>query len=115
MDPASTPRDSAIEFVLNGHTRSVTDVNWSIFDPDVVATCALDSWVMTWDMRTGGKKPASSYSGWRGALFILVSGRRCPMTNAQPARRRSSGIDRIRTCSLPLMTVESSSGTSGRV
>ena len=41
---------SPIEHALYGHDRAVTDVNWSPGAPEVLATCAMDGWVMAWDL-----------------------------------------------------------------
>lgn len=40
----SGSNNSAIEFVLPVHTRAITDINWSAFHPDVLASCSLDTW-----------------------------------------------------------------------
>lgn len=58
---------SPIETVLAGHDRSITDINWSIFEPDVLATSSLDGWIRVWDLRMSGKRSVSAYSGWQGA------------------------------------------------
>lgn len=43
-DDHSGSNNSAIEFVLPVHTRAITDINWSAFHPDVLASCSLDTW-----------------------------------------------------------------------
>ena len=53
----------SIEFVLHGHTRAITDINFSAHDPDVLATCAVDSFVHCWDLRVPNK-PVISFSDW---------------------------------------------------
>lgn len=57
--PASDP----IEFVLHGHTRAITDINFSAHNPNVLATCAVDSFVHCWDLRIP-QRPAISFSDW---------------------------------------------------
>ncbi|RMZ81340.1 hypothetical protein DV738_g2147, partial [Chaetothyriales sp. CBS 135597] len=52
-----------IEFVLHGHTRAITDINFSAFNPDLLATCAVDSFIHCWDLRTPSR-PALSFSDW---------------------------------------------------
>ena len=58
----SSPQD-CIEFVLHGHTRAITDINFSAHNPDVLATCAVDSYVHVWDLRTP-MRPSVSFSDW---------------------------------------------------
>lgn len=61
---------SPIEHALYGHRRAVTDINWSPGSPEVLATSAMDGWVMAWDLRTGygstgrGRKPIWRVSTW---------------------------------------------------
>ncbi|KAL9625634.1 MAG: hypothetical protein Q9160_000347 [Pyrenula sp. 1 TL-2023] len=53
----------SIEFVLHGHTRAITDINFSAHDPHKLATCAVDSFVHCWDLRTP-LRPVVSFSDW---------------------------------------------------
>lgn len=53
----------AIECVLHGHSRAITDINFSAHHPDILATCAVDSFVHCWDLRYPGR-PAVSFSDW---------------------------------------------------
>lgn len=52
-----------IEHVLHAHTRAITDINFSAHHPDVLATCAVDSFVHCWDLRLPAK-PVISFSDW---------------------------------------------------
>jgi WD repeat-containing protein 59 len=52
-----------VEFVLHGHTRAITDINFSAHHPDVLATCAVDSFVHCWDLRVPAR-PVISFSDW---------------------------------------------------
>ncbi|GAM84237.1 hypothetical protein ANO11243_022310 [Dothideomycetidae sp. 11243] len=52
-----------IEFVLHAHYRAITDINFSPFHPDVLATCAVDGFVHSWDLRVPSR-PAISFSDW---------------------------------------------------
>ncbi|KAJ5484767.1 hypothetical protein N7539_004755 [Penicillium diatomitis] len=54
---------NSIEYVLHAHSRAITDINWSAFHPDVLATCAVDSFVHCWDLRTPSR-PVISFSDW---------------------------------------------------
>ncbi|KAF2839815.1 hypothetical protein M501DRAFT_737379 [Patellaria atrata CBS 101060] len=52
-----------IEFVLHGHSRAITDINFSAHHPDVLATCAVDSFVHCWDLRIP-LRPAMTFADW---------------------------------------------------
>ena len=52
-----------VEHVLHGHYRAITDINFSAHHPDVLATCAVDSFVQCWDLRAPST-PAMSFSDW---------------------------------------------------
>lgn len=52
-----------IEHVLHAHSRAITDINFSAHHPDAIATCAVDSFVHCWDLRTPSR-PAISFSDW---------------------------------------------------
>jgi WD40 repeat protein len=71
LSPSLT--NSPIEHTLNAHTRAVTDINWSPGSSEMLATCGLDGWIYTWDLRTGygsrsgtggGRKPVGGFCGW---------------------------------------------------
>ncbi|KAF3942373.1 hypothetical protein ABW19_dt0202347 [Dactylella cylindrospora] len=57
------PASNAVETVLHGHSRAITDINFSAHNPDHLATCAVDSFVHIWDMRTS-RRPVLSFSDW---------------------------------------------------
>ena len=64
------PSKNAIDVVLNGHTRAITDINWGAFSPEQLATCALDGYVHCWDMRTP-QYPVTSFRDWdAGAIQV---------------------------------------------
>ncbi|TNY21305.1 hypothetical protein DMC30DRAFT_416147 [Rhodotorula diobovata] len=75
---------SPIEHALYGHDRAVTDVNWSPGGPELLATCAMDGWVMAWDLRTGygsmgrGRKPIWRVCGWGSPATQVKFNRREP-------------------------------------
>jgi WD40 repeat protein len=52
---------SPIEYTLTGHTRTVTDINFSVFELDAIATCSLDGQILTWDLRAAGRRPSSGF------------------------------------------------------
>ena len=62
---AATNARSSIEHYLHAHTRAITDINFSAHHPDVLATCAVDSFVHCWDLRQP-RRPAVSFADWFG-------------------------------------------------
>ncbi|BGP34712.1 hypothetical protein JCM10296v2_006534 [Rhodotorula toruloides] len=78
---------SPVEHTLYRHTRAVTDINWSPGSPEVLATCAMDGWVMAWDLRAGygggggrgrGRKPIWRVCGWGAPATQVKFNRREP-------------------------------------
>ena len=59
----AAPAANAVEHVLDAHTRALTDINFSAHEPDLVATCAVDSFVHCWDLRTPSR-PVISFADW---------------------------------------------------
>ena len=53
----------SIEHILHAHTRAVTDINFSAQHPDILATCAVDSFVHCWDLRNPAR-PAMTFCDW---------------------------------------------------
>ena len=72
----STPQAS-IEHVLHAHTRAITDINFSAHHPDVLATCAVDSYVHCWDLRRP-EKPALTFCDWFAGATQVKWNRRDP-------------------------------------
>ncbi|KAG7736448.1 hypothetical protein KL911_004829 [Ogataea haglerorum] len=60
------PSHNAIEHVLHSHTRAITDINFHPNHPELLATCSVDTMVLSWDMRSP-QKPINSWSDWRAA------------------------------------------------
>lgn len=56
---------SPIEHTCLGHERSITDINWAVFQCDSLATCGIDGNVLCYDLRQGGKRPTVRFCGWR--------------------------------------------------
>lgn len=57
------PSTNAIEHVLHGHTRAISDINFNRQHPDLLATCSVDTYVHAWDMRSP-KRPFFTASSW---------------------------------------------------
>ncbi|CAM1501824.1 Fc.00g038080.m01.CDS01 [Cosmosporella sp. VM-42] len=53
----------AIEHSLQGHSRAITDVNWSAHHPDLLATCSVDGYVHSWDLRKP-RQPVLTFCDW---------------------------------------------------
>src|SRR5436305_1064757 len=67
------PSHRAVERVLHGHSRAITDINFSAHNPDHLATCSVDSFVHLWDIKTP-KKPVMSFCDWfAGATQVKVN------------------------------------------
>ncbi|KAI8596525.1 hypothetical protein EDD21DRAFT_388013 [Dissophora ornata] len=60
----------AVELILHAHSRAITDINWSPFHPDLLATCSVDTFVHLWDLRTP-IKPANSFCAWTAAATVV--------------------------------------------
>ncbi|GAB7348104.1 hypothetical protein MBLNU459_g6127t2 [Dothideomycetes sp. NU459] len=93
-----------IEHTLHAHTRAITDINFSGFHPDLLATCAVDAYVHCWDLRTPSR-PVVSFSDWfAGATQVKW--------NRQDSHIIASSHDRYlriwddRKGALPLKTIE---------
>ncbi|ODV61757.1 Mtc5p ASCRUDRAFT_56190 [Ascoidea rubescens DSM 1968] len=61
------PSDSpdAHKHVLHGHSRAITDINFHTKNPNMLATCSVDSYVLIWDLRTKNEVPVLKCSDWR--------------------------------------------------
>ena len=60
---ALSTSQGSIEHVLHAHSRAITDINFSAHHPDILATCAVDSFVHCWDLRHPSK-PALTFCDW---------------------------------------------------
>lgn len=69
------PSDSAIEHMLHGHQRAITDINFHSLHPEILATCSIDSYIHVWDLRDP-KQPAHSFADWRAGATQVKWNRR---------------------------------------
>ncbi|RLV91653.1 Maintenance of telomere capping protein 5 [Spathaspora sp. JA1] len=58
------PSNNAIVEILHAHTRAISDINFHPFDAEILATCSIDTFVYSWDMRAP-RKPVAQWSEWR--------------------------------------------------
>ncbi|ODV77657.1 uncharacterized protein CANTADRAFT_27368 [Suhomyces tanzawaensis NRRL Y-17324] len=58
------PSSNAIVNVLHRHTRAITDINFHPSNPEVLATCSIDTFILSWDMRAP-RKPVAQWAEWR--------------------------------------------------
>eukprot|EP00126_Sphaerothecum_destruens_P007224 Sdes_comp19748_c0_seq1m11759 len=49
-----------LQHVLQAHTRSISDLHWSVFEKSTIATCSVDTLIHIWDIRDP-RKPSSSF------------------------------------------------------
>ncbi|CAI5755705.1 unnamed protein product [Candida verbasci] len=64
----SRPSNNAIANILHSHTRAISDINFHPFDPEILATCSIDTFIMSWDMRTP-RKPVAKWAEWRAGAI----------------------------------------------
>ncbi|KAK7209824.1 hypothetical protein V2G26_017002 [Clonostachys chloroleuca] len=65
--------NGAIEHSLQGHTRAITDINFSAHHPDLLSTCSVDGSVHSWDLRRP-RQPVLTYCDWfAGATQVKYS------------------------------------------
>ncbi|KAM4721286.1 GATOR2 complex protein WDR59 isoform 2-T2 [Rhinophrynus dorsalis] len=58
-----------IDTSLQGHTRVISDLDWSVFEPDVLVTSSIDTYIYIWDIKDT-RKPAVSLSAVAGASQV---------------------------------------------
>eukprot|EP01117_Protostelium_nocturnum_P017821 TRINITY_DN7324_c0_g1_i1.p1 TRINITY_DN7324_c0_g1~~TRINITY_DN7324_c0_g1_i1.p1 ORF type:complete len:990 (-),score=267.00 TRINITY_DN7324_c0_g1_i1:50-3019(-) len=72
-----------LQCTLQTHQRAVSDLAWSLFDRNVLATCSADTYINLWDMRDP-KKPIKkeSFCGWTAGATQVKWNRHNQMTLA---------------------------------
>lgn len=56
---------------LRGHTRMVTDIDWHGKNPNLLASCSIDTFSHIWDLRDS-RKPTLSFSAVCMCKYIRV-------------------------------------------
>ncbi|KAG1704370.1 GATOR complex protein WDR59 [Nymphon striatum] len=54
---------------LHAHSRVISDLNWSPLEPNLLATCSVDTYINIWDVREP-RKPSNSFSAVAGASQV---------------------------------------------
>ncbi|KAM5138755.1 GATOR2 complex protein WDR59 [Mantella aurantiaca] len=54
---------------LQGHTRVISDLDWSVFEPEVLVTSSIDTYIYIWDIKDT-RKPTVSLSAVAGASQV---------------------------------------------
>ncbi|XP_036149984.1 GATOR complex protein WDR59 isoform X3 [Monomorium pharaonis] len=54
---------------LKAHTRVVSDLNWHPKEPDIIASCSIDTFIHIWDIRDS-RKPCMSLSAVAGSSQV---------------------------------------------
>lgn len=93
----------AIEHSLQGHSRAITDMNFSAHHPDSLATCSVDGYVHCWDLRRP-RQPAITFCDWFAGATQVKYSRQDPFIIAS-AHERLLHIWDERKCSEPLRTI----------
>ncbi|XP_053211853.1 GATOR complex protein WDR59-like [Panonychus citri] len=65
-------RNPEPEILLKGHRRVVTDFNWAPFDPNILASCSMDTFVYVWDLREH-RRPCLGFSSVVGPSQVKWS------------------------------------------
>lgn len=55
------PSNNAIQVIMHGHSRAITDINFHSETPDILATSSIDSYIHCWDLRDP-RRPVQSFA-----------------------------------------------------
>lgn len=72
LNQKATSDHAPIQLTLDAHQGIITDINFSAHHPDVLATCALDTRILTWDLRSPAavashlRTPSNTFADWQG-------------------------------------------------
>lgn len=72
-----------LQSTIQTHQRAVSDLSWSLFDVNTLATCSADTYINLWDVRDP-KKPIKlkSFCGWTAGASQVKWNRKNPNTLA---------------------------------
>lgn len=98
------PSNNAIQNVLHRHVRAITDINFHPLDPELLATCSIDTFVYAWDMRSP-RRPVHKWAEWRAGATQVKWNRNNPYQIAS-SHHHSFYVWDSRKGALPLLKVE---------
>lgn len=96
-------KSGAIEHSLQGHSRAITDVNFSAHHPDLLATCSVDGYVHWWDLRRP-QQPVLTFCDWFAGATQVKFNRQDPHVLASAHDRWLHVWDERRACE-PLKSI----------
>lgn len=104
----SRPSNNAIQNKLHRHTRAITDIHFHPLDPELLATCSIDTFVFTWDMRTP-RRPVNKYAEWRAGATQVKWNSSNPFQIAS-SHHHSFYLWDARKGAMPLARIENAHG-----
>jgi WD40 repeat protein len=97
---------------IQTHRRAVTDLNWSTFDSNLLATCAADTFVNLWDVRNArnslklksfcGYTSAATQVKWSRLNRMLLASAHGGDIRIWDVRRESEPLSLITAHTLPI-------------
>lgn len=102
------PSNNAIQNVLHRHVRAITDINFHPQDPELLATCSIDTFVYCWDMRSP-RRPVKKWAEWRAGATQVKWNRTNPNQIAS-SHHHSFYLWDSRMGALPLLKIENAHG-----
>lgn len=102
------PSNNAIQNVLHRHVRAITDINFHPQDPELLATCSIDTFVYCWDMRSP-RRPVNKWAEWRAGATQVKWNRTNPNQIAS-SHHHSFYLWDSRMGALPLLRIENAHG-----
>ncbi|KAI8889769.1 hypothetical protein K501DRAFT_237975 [Backusella circina FSU 941] len=103
--------EKAIEHVFHAHARAISDINWSPYHPDLLATCSVDTYVHLWDLRESNSsdddrtmRPSCSFTPWNAAATQVKFNRKSEYLIAS-AHDKDVQIWDIRKGAVPVTTI----------